>query len=133
MPMKFDMSRPLFGLNEQRLTINGRDADGNETINEASLWAVCKFVLLEVNDVDTDRPDAQGRPTPKILTGEDKFKRFKLAEKLQEGGVMELEDDERALIRRLVGIGFNAEAVGVIWNLLDNPLSLVDDGDASEA
>lgn len=123
MSMKFDMSQPLIGVDGKQLTIRSRFLDEKGDVKGADLRSVCMLALLDVNELDETRRDERGNFMEKIISGEEKFQKWQLAQKIKDGGIVELEDGERALIRRLVGVSLNAETVGVVWSLLDKPIS----------
>ena len=57
----------------------------------------------------------------KDLSGEEKLKRFSLALMLQPGGTVELNVEQLALIKKLIGKIYTQLVVGRAWPLLDPP------------
>lgn len=53
------------------------------------------------------------------LTGEQKIKIFLLAQRVQSGGEVDFTSDDITLMKTRVAKGFNALAVGRVWELLD--------------
>lgn len=53
------------------------------------------------------------------IDGEEKYKRFKLRQKLDEGKVVEVKAEEIALIKKLIGKVFNPNIVGQCYDLLE--------------
>lgn len=134
MPMRFDFGRQLHNMAGTSLKIPAKDEKGEDIFKNASLGEICKWALLEVSEIDPNSRDAMGRHPQLPITGEEKFERFSLATKLHKGGVIEIEEKERAVIRRLVGCGFNVEAVGIIWSILDSPIKDPEgDGEAEDS
>ncbi len=58
----------------------------------------------------------QDTPPP---SAEEKYKRFKLALKLEQGSDVELSVEEIAKIKDLVGKSYPAASMGAIWDLLE--------------
>lgn len=54
------------------------------------------------------------------LKGEDKYKRWKLADKIQAGNDVELTTEELVLIKTLVGKYATPMAIGPIYNAIEN-------------
>jgi hypothetical protein len=133
MPMRFDFTQQPQTLSGKPLKIPVLDEDDKQVFKKANLGEICKWALLEVAEPNKDSRDAMGNHPQKVLDGDEKFERYRLAQKLHEGGTIPLENKERDLIRKLVGHGFNIEAVGVIWDLLDKPLPEEDDADDDAA
>jgi len=57
------------------------------------------------------------------VTGEDKYKRGKLAERVYNGGVVDLEAKEIELIKELVGKAYSPIIVGQAWDMLEGRIS----------
>lgn len=55
--------------------------------------------------------------------GDEKFKRFKLADRISVGGVQEVSAEEIALIKRLVGKGFLPMFVGAVYDALEQDIT----------
>lgn len=91
--MKRDFSKPL-------LQLSGEPFADNATLGSVSL-----SLLLFAND--------QG------VSGEDKFKRYKLAERIKDGGVQEVTAEEVALLKKLVGTHHAPHVVGPTFEALD--------------
>lgn len=96
--MKRDFNRTLIGLDGQPML-----ADGSEVLLSAPV----------VNALLAQFPDEQG------LSGEEKFKRYKLAERVTKGGVQEVSAEDIALIKRLVGKAYAPAFVGPTYEALE--------------
>lgn len=58
------------------------------------------------------------------ISGEDKFKRYKLAERLTSGGVIDVSVEELALLKKLIGAMYQPIVVGAAFDLLErDPLA----------
>lgn len=53
------------------------------------------------------------------LSGEEKYKRYQLANKIDVDGEVDLTIDELSTIKSLVGAGFSVYVVGSIWDILE--------------
>jgi hypothetical protein len=53
-------------------------------------------------------------------SGEEKFKRYQLAERISTAGAQEVSVEEVALIKRLIGKGYPPMVVGPAWLALEN-------------
>lgn len=80
-------------------------ADGNEV--QLNLGGVAVSALLVVN------------PAEQNVSGEEKFKRYKLAERLTGGGVVDVTVEELALIKKLIGSMYQPIVVGAAFELLE--------------
>jgi hypothetical protein len=114
MGMKFNMEAELYDLEKRRIQI--AKFPGSREMEDSNLGKALRFAVLNVVE---NGPDGQ----PVALIGQQKFERYELARKLQKGGILELNETERTLVRMLVGEGFPVEAVGAIWEVLDKPLT----------
>lgn len=129
-PMKFDFDQQPRTLTGKPLKIPVLDDNDEQKFEEANLGEICKWALLEVAEPDKDSRDPMGAPRQKVLKGDEKYERYRLAQKLHPGGIIQLENKERDMIRKLIGHGFNIEAVGVLWDALDKPIPEEDKEDA---
>jgi hypothetical protein len=112
--MRFNFSHVLAAIDGGEVKMVSDDDHGS------TLGDVCKHALL--TSWESQRP-----PGP-----EEKYERYKLARKLDEGGILDIENNERDLIRKCVGYTFMPEALGLVWDLLDRPLpEVIDGGQAS--
>jgi hypothetical protein len=96
--MKRDFSRELIGLGEQKLV----DAEGAPL----TLSGVVTTALLGTY------PDEQA-------TGEEKFRRYQLAARIDNAGIQEVAAEEVALIKRLIGKGYPPIVVGPAYQALE--------------
>ncbi len=71
-----------------------------------TLGAICVQALLMTF------PDEQ-------VTGEEKFRRYQLAERLSTGGEVEVTAEEVALLKNLAGKGYVPLMVGAVWKALE--------------
>lgn len=55
----------------------------------------------------------------KNLSGEEKYKRYQLAQKLDQKEPVELSAEEISVIKKYVGKGFNPFMVGIIYDILE--------------
>lgn len=84
--------------------------DGKEV--ESTLKDPCLNALL----ADVKKP--QNAP---IETGRDKFKKYNLAKKISEGGVVDITAEEITLIKEQLGLAYSALVVGMCWDVLEKP------------
>lgn len=75
--------------------------------NFHTLGAVCISALMGVYQ------DEQS------LSGEDKFKRYKLAERINAGGILEVSAEDIALLKKLIGKNWSAAVVGPAYEALE--------------
>ena len=96
--MKLDVETILIGL------------DGKELKDGTTL---CTFKTVALNALLASFPDEQN------LSGEDKFKRYQLAMKINANSEVELSVEEAALIKQLVGKGFAPLVVGRMFEMIE--------------
>ena len=60
-----------------------------------------------------------GPADEKSISGDEKYIRFTLAQKISSGGVLDLKVEEVAKIKELIGKNFGVILVGASYNLLD--------------
>jgi hypothetical protein len=114
---KIELSTPLLDLRKKPILIDKRD--GSKEPKPATLGEALAHALLAVLYVD----DETGDPVP--LTGQHKYDRCVLARKIYNADPdVVFGDEELSCFRTLVGIGFPVEAVGAIWDLLDQAVSV---------
>lgn len=53
------------------------------------------------------------------LTGEEGYERYKLAQKIDSGGIVELKSEEISKIKKLVGQRFSPGIIGPVYELLE--------------
>lgn len=97
--MRLDFSTTLLGLDGKPL---------KEGDKEVRLGEFCATALL------TPYQDE------KELSGDEKVKRFKIAEKIYNGGEQDLTIEEAALLKKLVAKAFAPLIVGRIYGLLES-------------
>lgn len=56
------------------------------------------------------------------ISGEEKFKRYKVAERLTAGGIIEVSVEELALLKKLIGSLYQPIVVGAAFDLLERDL-----------
>ncbi|GLQ96462.1 hypothetical protein [Dyella mobilis] len=98
--MKRDFNAPL--------TFAGKPIEENKAV--LTLGGVSVNALLVMPDNEPN------------LQAEEKFKRYKLAERLSAGGVQDLSVDELALVKRLVGNMYQPIIVGASFDLFEREL-----------
>ena len=104
--MAIDFTQPITNLDGSEI----KDADGKPVVS--TLGRVAEQALLAVY---ADERDQSGKET---ITPEEKFKRWKLASKVQ-GKDVNLSIEELALLKKLIGKAFPPLIVGQAWKLLD--------------
>lgn len=92
----------------------------NASDDQLTLGECLITLLLEGVEEGSRTPD--GRVIPKRVEPRDKILRGKLAEKLWDGGVVDLTDDERALCKTIAASCLGTELAFVIDKMLDQPL-----------
>lgn len=107
--MKINFSQSITNLAGEPL--KERDENLKETDKAITLSAICVNSLLAI------LPDAQGRP--QVVTGQEKVKRFQLAQKINRGGEIELETEEIAKIKDMVGKVQNVLVTGQAFKMLE--------------
>ena len=98
--MKYDFSQPLKDLDGEVLK------DGPE---ELTLRAACHRGLMALNESE------------KNMTGMEKWKRYKLAEKIHKDGQVEITSEEVTTLKQVVGLLFSAAVVGPVYDILEAP------------
>jgi hypothetical protein len=101
--MKIDFSRVIMGLNGKPLPWGGNGAseiDNNFTLGKA----VC-FALMHSTEKQT---------------GEEKYKSFKLAEKIMNKEEVEVSIEEVAKFKKMIGDVMPASVIGPCWDMLEN-------------
>ena len=98
--MKINANQVLVGFDGTR--IMDLDADGRE------IQATLKGILVRVLVADQ-----------KDIDGEEKYGRYKLAERISSSDDLDLTTEETALVKRLVGSLYGPTVVGVTYDLLD--------------
>lgn len=94
--MKRDFSQQLLQL------------DGTPFADQATLGLVCENLLLNINE--------QG------VSGEDKLARFKLAQRIHNGGVQSVTAEELTLLKRMIGTFCAPNVVGPAFESLEQDL-----------
>lgn len=100
--MQRDFSQELIGLGGQKLV----EANGDEQ-RPMTLGAV------SVNALMGQFADEQA------ITGEEKFRRYQLAERVSDAGVQDVSAEEIALIKRLIGKAYGPVLVGPAFKALE--------------
>lgn len=100
--MKRDFSQELVGLGGQKLVEANGDEQRPMTLGTVS-----------VNALMGQFADEQG------LSGEEKFRRYQLAERITAAGVQEVSAEEVALIKRLIGKAYGPILVGPAYIALE--------------
>lgn len=100
--MKYDFAKTLTDLKNKEIL----EADAT-----VSMAALCQTALLAVHEADRD------------LSGPEKFKRFKLANRLLAESVLEVTAEEVANMKELVGRQFPPLIVGRVYEFLENPIA----------
>ena len=89
--------------------------DGNpipfdsETAAPTRLKDVCRLALLDETRKDAEHPN-----------GEERFKRWQLAGRINAGGSVTVSAEEMALLKTRIGERFAAAIVGPAWTLLES-------------
>ena len=102
--MLINCDEVLKGLDEEPLKEKTKDGEINLT-----LGGICVSALMNAPSASSAKP----------LTGEDKFRRCQLAQRLYKGGERELSVGEAALLKELIGTRFAPVVIGATWPLLD--------------
>jgi hypothetical protein len=105
-----DFTRPLTQLDGQPIT----GSDGKPLEKPPTLGSICEGALLA--QYADERDAASGKET---ITPEDKFARWKLANKVNGGKDVNLTAEELSLIKKLIGKGYAPLIVGQVWMMLD--------------
>ena len=103
--MKINFNSKILNLKKQPIS---NLVDGKET--ELILKDVCVNALL------SESPPTQNQPAP---TGMQKLKKYKLSQKIFEGGEQEITSDDITLIKECIGQTYNTLIVGDTYNLLE--------------
>ena len=98
----------------------------NENDEPLTLGEASKSLLLE--GVEESGRTPEGRPIPKQVEGRDKIARGKLAEKIWDGGVVEISDKERTMVKDLAAAICTTELAFLIDRALDRPVVDDDEG-----
>jgi len=99
--MKVDFSEVLKALDGNDICISP-DSNVSATLKEVSVIALMSSYEDERN-----------------LPGEQKFERWRLANKIHGGDVVELSIEEVALLKKLIGKAWGPLVVGQAWTLLE--------------
>jgi hypothetical protein len=92
----------------------------NEADEPLTLGVALRTLLLEGVEEQSRTPD--GRVVPKQIDPKDKIARGKLAEKIWSGGIVELTDEERSMVKELASRVCGIELAYFIHRELDNPV-----------
>ena len=92
----------------------------NENDDPLTLGEASKSLLLE--GVEESGRTPEGRPIPKQVEGRDKIARGKLASKIWDGGVVEISDKQRTMIKDLAAAICTTELAFLIDRALDRPV-----------
>lgn len=101
--MKRDFSQQLVGLGGQQLM----EANGDEQ-------RPMTLAVVAVNALMGQYADEQG------LTGDEKFRRYQLAERIDAGGVQDVSAEEVALLKKLIGKAYGPMLVGPAFKALES-------------
>jgi hypothetical protein len=101
--MKVDFSSPINGLDNKPV----KEANGSGGSMEITMSSICCSVLLTQ---DTEEAAA---------TGEEKVKRFKIAEKVYSGGEQDLSAEDIVLLKRLIGKFYGPLVVARAYDILE--------------
>lgn len=105
--MKVDLSGNMLDLNKQ--PVMRTKENGEKTDEPVPVKVIITNALLAAFEDERE------------LSGEDKYKRFKLADRINSAeGEVEISGEELALVKKMVGKGYNVLAVGHIYNLLES-------------
>lgn len=104
--MKIDFSTELLSLSGEPIKENIQDESGIKKV-PLQLWKVCTDSLLAVFQDERN------------VTGEDKVKRWKLAQKIHEAKEVDLESEEISLIKSLIAKSYSPAIVGPAFQLLE--------------
>jgi len=102
--MKLDVEQQLCGLDGKPIPQTGEKGSPPTTLKD-----ICLTVL--VNELPSDREKA---------TGDEKFKRYILAGRINKGGVVEVDAKEIDTLKERIGKGYGAVIVGPAWLLLES-------------
>lgn len=100
--MKVNFSLPILDLNGAPIKEGGSDANADMTLASIS----CNALLAPYQDENN-------------LDGAEKTKRFKLALKVNDGGIIDLAVEDVSLLKRLIAKGYAPLVVGRAYELLD--------------
>lgn len=107
--MRFDFSQFILNLDNQPIP-NRRDPNNpRESAPPMSLSTVCVNALLGFDPQEDAR-----------LEGTEKLRRFNLAQKLYNGGWVEVTAEEVALLKTLVNRMYAPLIVGRVWQVLES-------------
>lgn len=105
--MKVDLSGQILDMNKEPVFLTNEK--GEKTDKPAKFKIICTNALLTSFEDERD------------LQGDEKYKRFKLADKINTADAeVELSAEEIGLIKKMVGKGYGALFVGQIYDLFES-------------
>lgn len=111
--MEIDLTQELIGLNGKPLQAQDRDdEDKPVTVNLTLRKAIVEALMAAFKDEDN-------------LSGADKVKRYKMAQKIQDAERMMFSAEDLSLIKKLVAKLYSTLVVGIVWEILDTETKAV--------
>ena len=105
--MEIDLTQTLIGLDGEPLQVQERD--GDKMIN----------VDLVLGKVLVESLMATYKNEEMTLSGQDKVKRYKLAQKIHGAEVMQFSAEDISLLKELISKLYSTLVVGIVWEMLD--------------
>ncbi len=115
--MRFDFDQTISTIDGEPVYLTNEQAEAKDV---PTFGAICVQALLNANETAMGPQGLVVKPQ----SAEQKFTRFNLALKLKEGGIIEIDDDERALLKNVFGFAFAIEVMGQLYKALDNPVTV---------
>lgn len=113
---------------QKNFSVPFTDIDGGEVFEKDNNGNNKKVMIstLVVNSLLGTYPDESN------ISGEDKIKRFCLAERVNEGGLREYTTEELVLIKNLAAKAFSTLATARIWNVCESDATTVKSTDGNQ-
>jgi hypothetical protein len=99
--MKIDFDTPLHNESGEKISLG----KGDEAKPATLAWVACQALLSTFPNESID--------------GEEKHRRFKLWQRLKDGGEIEVKAEEIVLLKRLIGMGATPLICGQAWDILE--------------
>lgn len=117
--MKFNFKKVL-KIDGKPVTEKVRDENNNIVDREVTFGAKCKSCILAMPSLDPAKIPGMPEAYKGVFTGEDKYKRYRLAQKIDDGSDLTAEDV--ALIKKDIGVLETSTVVGIVWDFLESYL-----------
>lgn len=118
--MKFDVTKEIRRLDGTPFTFEVLGLPEKDDDDPFSFRDVLVDALLNRVEID-GRDPRTGIPLPKKMSGKDKFSRYRLAEKISDNKVLEIDTNEIDLIKECTSV-LSPELVGRLWKFLEDPV-----------